>query len=258
MKRRHLGWALAVGASLGVAALPSTEERASAGEPVDSVAIVEARAFLDEYQTSSEAASPLFYDLYSDRAMIHARIEGQEQGIVFQGHAYKQWGRDLAASRRAAPDASEFREATVEERGGRLVIRAKRYSVTRCFWDLHYAVGIEREGVSYRIVDEHLTTNPTGVCAPGRSASDPMAPPVTASVAADAGRESMIVAQRPPWRPLSPDEIAESARRLARQSAARNAGGVGNTAADVPLPARPAALTVATSPPETLWVMPTE
>lgn len=258
MKRRYLGWALALGASLGVAALSSTEERASAGEPVDSVAIVEARAFLDEYQTASEAASPLFYDLYSDRALIHARIEGQDQGLVFQGRAYKQWGRDLAASHRASPDASEFREATVETRGGRLVIRAERFSVTRCFWDLHYVVGIERERASYRIVDEHLTTNPAGVCTPGRSASGPMASPFAASVAADAGRKSMIVAQRPSWRPLSPDEIADSARRLARQSGARYSDQVGNPRPEPPLPVIPSALTVAGSPPETLWVMPKE
>jgi hypothetical protein len=204
-------------ASSGLLSWVSLTERAWAGEAVDSVGLVEARAFLDEYHSSSAAQAPGFYDLYSDRAMIHARIDGRTQGIVFHGRAYKRWGRELAQSGRARPDASAFYEPTVERRGARLVIRAKRYSLTRCFWDPTYQMGLEKEGASYRIVDERLTTNPKGVCA----RVDPPAAPVMPMSGAAAPIRDPRLANRTSWRPLSQDEIGESALRLAQQAAAK-------------------------------------
>ena len=137
---------------------------ASATEPVRSVDIVEASAFLEGYRAASEAHSVDFYDLYSDRAVVHVRIQDHERGVAFQGRAFKAWGRQLLTEGRSAPDSSIFHEATVEQRGTRLLIRAKRYSTAKCYWDLSYQVGIEREGTSYRIVDERLTTQPTASC----------------------------------------------------------------------------------------------
>ena len=137
---------------------------ASATEPVRSVDIVEASAFLEGYRAASEAHSVDFYDLYSDRAVVHVRIQDHERGVAFQGRAFKAWGRQLLTEGRSAPDSSIFHEATVEQRGTRLLIRAKRYSTAKCYWDLSYQVGIEREGTSFRIVDERLTTQPTASC----------------------------------------------------------------------------------------------
>jgi hypothetical protein len=143
-------------------ALPSFA--APASEPVRAVDIVESSAFLEGYRVASEAHSAEFYDLYSDRAVIHVHIQDHEQGVAFQGRAFKGWGRQLLQEGRAAPDGSIFHDATVEQRGNRLLIRAKRYSTTKCYWDVGYQVGIEREGSSYRIVDERLTTNPSAHC----------------------------------------------------------------------------------------------
>ena len=119
---------------------------APAAEPVRAVDIVEASAFLEEYRVTGEAQSAQFYDLYSDRAVIHARVQGNDQGVAFQGRAFKAWGRELLKDGRTGLDGSVFREATVEQRANRLIIRAKRYSTTRCYWDPVYQVGIEREG----------------------------------------------------------------------------------------------------------------
>ena len=143
-------------------ALPSLA--APATEPVRSVDIVEASAFLEGYRVASEAHSVDFYDLYSDRAVVHVRIQDHERGVAFQGRAFKAWGRQLLTEGRSTPDSSIFHEATVEQRGTRLLIRAKRYSTAKCYWDLSYQVGIEREGSSFRIVDERLTTQPTASC----------------------------------------------------------------------------------------------
>jgi hypothetical protein len=244
-----------------------------AGESVRSVDIVESTAFLEGYRAASEAQSPDFYDLYSDRAVIHARILNQAKGVAFQGRAYKQWGRELLVSGRAALDGSVFRDATVEQRGTRMVIRAKRYSTTRCYWDATYQVGIEKEGASYRIVDERFTTNPAAQCVPGRAAADPrvvsLVPP--AEFSGPPGYPSSRVVDAPTvpaWHPLSQEELAGEARQLAQAIvAARAPGGptsptpatvVVNAAGPIGTP-QDAALSVATrqvDPPSDLRVTP--
>ncbi len=201
---------------------------ASAAEPVRSVDIVESSAFLEGYRAASEAQSADFYDLYSDRAVIHARIQDHEQGIAFQGRAFKAWGRELLEEGRAALDGSIFHDPTVEQRGSRLLIRAKRYSTTRCYWDPTYQVGIEREGPSYRIVYERQTTNPTARCIPEHAAvnasgSMTLSPPeFTLSPTSSSVRplDSQGIAR---WHPLSQQELAYKAMQLAQQMAAARA-----------------------------------
>jgi hypothetical protein len=201
--------------------------RASGAEPVRSMEIVEAGAFLEGYRTASEAQSTDFYDLYSDRAVIHIRTQDQDRGSAFQGRAFKAWGRQLLKEGRAGLDGSIFRDATVEQRGNRLLIRAKRYSTTRCYWDLTYQVGIEREGPSYRIVDERLTTNPASRCGPERIAADVpgsmTAPAAEFSSSQTSGNAASLDAQRAEWRPLSQQELADKARQIAQQMATAHA-----------------------------------
>jgi hypothetical protein len=224
-----------------------------AAEPVDSAALIEARAFLDEYQTASAAHSASFYDLYSDRAAIHTRVQGKDEGIAFQGRAYKAWGRSLIESRRAVPDASEFHDATVEERGARLVVRAKRYSTLRCYWDLHYVVALEKEGTSYRIVEERLTTNPEGVCRDSGTVAARTFEPVTAPPAVAGG--SFPAPGPPPWRPLSEDQMTSSASQLAWEAVSRYPEAARTSPPEVS--AGPiAAAGVRVAEPSDLWVSP--
>jgi hypothetical protein len=215
-------------AAIAVAAVIALQSiRASGAEPVRSVEIVESGAFLEGYRAASEAQSVDFYDLYSDRAVIHIRIQDQDRGIAFQGRAFKAWGRQLLKEGRTGLDASIFRDATVEQRGNRLLIRAKRYSATRCYWDLTYQVGIEREGLSYRIVDERLTTYPAARCGPERIAVDDfrsMTPPMSGfSLSPTPGDARLLDTRRAEWRPLSPQELADKAKQLAQQMASAHA-----------------------------------
>ena len=237
---------------VGAISLALGEERVFANEPVDSLGIVEAQAFLEEYQAASAAQSASFYDLYSDRAVIHARIQGNDQGMAFQGRAFKEWGRELIERHRAAPDASEFHEATVEERGARLIVRAKRYSIKHCYWDLNYRAAIEKEGVSYRIVDEHLTTNPSGFCSDKRIAPALTATPGTLS---PNGQGRLTREQRPLWRPLSQEELAQAALRLAAESTTPNGKSAQSAAAGAQWPSSPGVVSVSAAS-SALWVTP--
>ena len=211
------------GAALAITLLALASLPVVAAEPVRSVDIVEASAFLDGYRAASEAQNPLFYDLYSDRAVVHARIQDHDQGVAFQGRAFKAWGRQLLNERRAGLDGSIFRDVTVEQRGGRLLIRAKRYSTTRCYWDLTYRVGIEREGPLYRIVDERLTTNPTAHCVPERAKTEaPLSLPQPELSVPSTLETARLPDPRsaPGWHPLSEQELADKAMQLAQQIAA--------------------------------------
>ncbi len=214
--------------------------------------MVESSAFLEGYRAASEAQSADFYDLYSDRAVVHARIQNHEQGIAFQGRAFKAWGRQLLKEGRAALDGSIFRDATVEQRGSRLLIRAKRYSTTRCYWDPTYQVGIEREGPSYRIVDERLTTNPTAHCVPehavviaSRSLTPP--PPEFNLSPTSSGARPLDSQGIAGWHPLSQQELADKAMQLAQRMAAARASLSRTNGADSPSLIGAALLAVASS-----------
>jgi hypothetical protein len=198
------------------------------------VDIVEASAFLEGYRAASEAQSADFYDLYSDRAVIHARIEDHDQGIAFQGRAFKAWGRQLLKERRTGLDGSIFRDITVEQRGSRLLIRAKRYSTTRCYWDLTYRVGIEREGPSYRVVDERLTTNPDVHCVPERAKTEAavsLAPPELSAPSTVGSGRLHAPEGAMGWHPLSEHELADQAMQLAQQFAAARAAAASSSPA---------------------------
>jgi hypothetical protein len=215
-------------AAIAVAAVIALQPfRASGAEPVRSTEIVESGVFLEGYRAASEAQSAEFYDLYSDRAVIHIRTQDQDRGIAFQGRAFKAWGRQLLKEGRGGLDGSIFRDATVEQRGNRLLIRAKRYSTTRCYWDLTYQVGIEREGLSYRVVDERLTTNPAARCGPERIAADVSRtmtqPPSEFNLPPTLGRARPLDARSAEWRPVSQQELADKATRLAQQMASARA-----------------------------------
>jgi hypothetical protein len=199
-----------------------------AAEPVRSVDMVESSAFLEGYRAASEAQSADFYELYSDRAVIHVRIPDHDQGIAFQGRMFKAWGRQLLAEGRAGPDGSVFRDATVEQRGNRLLIRAKRYSSTRCYWDSGYQVGIEREGSTYRIVDERLTMSPTTRCIQGRTTADvsrgmPAPSPEFSFAPAPASVRLLDPPSTLDWHPLSQEELGGRAMQLAQQMLAARA-----------------------------------
>jgi hypothetical protein len=211
-----------IGSALMICVLPWS---VCVAEPVRSVEIIESSAFLEEYREASEAQRQDFYDLYSDRAIIHMRSPDPVQGVAFQGRAFKAWGRQLLKEGRAVPDGSIFHEPTVEQRGGRLLIRAKRYSTARCYWDSHYQVGIEREGSSYRIVDERLTLQPNAHCSHERVGLK--VPPSTAlsnSTELLPLQVRSLDAESPPrWHPLSQQELADKAMQLAQQMAAARA-----------------------------------
>ena len=204
-------------ARVALGALSALSWAASAAPPVRSEQLAEASAFLQAYRTEAQAQSAAFYDLYSDRAVIHASILNHADSVAFAGHAFKAWGRQRLSEGQGVLEASVFHDITVEEHGNRLLIRAKRYSTTRCYWDASYQVLIARSGPVYQIVEEHLTNDPASRCAPAITpdmASQGVGTP--AGVSADAVMVRAIAPAEEPWHPLSQQELASQAMQLAR------------------------------------------
>lgn len=156
------GWMMGLGLCVSAGAL-------AAGQ-VDSVSIEEAKGVLNQYAAQSYLQSPQFVELYSDRATIRARVQGQPEQRTFQGRMYKQWVRASLQRGGSALDASQFKDVRLERRGKRLVIRANRYSANRCYWDQNYLLGLEREGGRWLIVDEWMQTQPQSQCSDATAA----------------------------------------------------------------------------------------
>ena len=140
---------------------------------VNSVSIEETKAFLARYSILSTEQSGLLTDLYSDRAVISIRTDNQPNVNVFQGRAYKQWLRDLVRQKTVTLDAVVYKDVVLERRNNRLVVRAKRYSTNRCYWDGNYQIALEREGAQYKIVEELVTTQPGARCDVARTQRGP-------------------------------------------------------------------------------------
>jgi hypothetical protein len=184
---------------------------------VDVQSLIDARDFLEGYRIADAGDAPLF-DLYSDHALVHIRVQGQPQAFSLQGRAFKQWRQEQARIGQPRLQGSVFQAARVERRGEKLLIRARRYSGTYCYWDEDYRVTIAKEGLNERIVDEHLTLQPTSHCQISPQVQAPNTALVTASPSWNSPSTPNAAV---PWRPLSHDEIAAMAIRMARDTAAK-------------------------------------
>lgn len=133
---------------------------ARAAGQVDSVSIEDAKGVLRQYAELSYLQHSRFVDLYSDRAVVRVRGQGEPAEQRFFGHVYKQQLRDRLQARDMTLDASQFKDVRLERYGKRLVIHANRYAANRCYYDPTYFIALEREGSRWRIVEEAITIQP--------------------------------------------------------------------------------------------------
>jgi hypothetical protein len=124
--------------------------------------------FLLRYVGLTSTADVAALDMYRDdaRVRVAAMIDGRTtQPGTIDG---KQWKQQLRAGwfdGTTRLEASSFAGATVETEGSRLLIRARRYSHTRCYWDNSYAVTIEPDRTGQlQIVEERITFQRSAVC----------------------------------------------------------------------------------------------
>lgn len=172
-RMRNLLLALVMAASAGAHA-----------QAAPSGAAQEARQFLLRYAGLTAMSDVAALDLYSDDARIRAASymgERETQSGVMRG---TEWKRQLRAGwydGTSRLEASSFDGASVVNDGERLVIRARRYSQTGCYWDNGYAVAIapDRNG-QYQIVEERINFQRASSCPSGtvvaRAAPTPATP----------------------------------------------------------------------------------
>ena len=204
---------------------------------VDVQGLMDARDFLEGYRVA-DAGDAQLSDLYSDRALVHIRVEGQPQAFSLQGRTFKQWRQEQASMGQLRLQRSVFQAARVERRGELLLIRARRYSATYCYWDDNYRVTIAKEGVNERIVDEHLTLQPGSHCQIGSQDQAPNGASAAAGLSWNTPNPANA-ANVVPWHPLSHDDIAAMALRMARDTADRSPASARAAAPSFAAPASP-------------------
>lgn len=188
----------------------------------------EARTFLLRYVGLTATSDVAALDMYRDDARI--RVSAWQGGREVQnglavGKGWKQQLRAGWFDGTTRMEASSFQDASVSVQGQRLVIRAKRYSQTRCYWDNGYAVAIEPDkNGHYQIVEERLSFQHEAYCASARTmatatpVAQPVAtvPPLAATVAFPATTAARAGAQ--------PPNIVPSGQGLPRLPAPMGAG----------------------------------
>ena len=158
---------------------------AFAAEPLVVDANKEARFFLLRYVGLTATSDVGVLDLYRDDARVRvASYTGEREtqvGIV-RGKDWKQQLRAGWYDGSSRLKESSFQGATVLRDGDRLVIRAKRYSQTNCYWDDGYAVVIVPDTFGqFQILEERINFQRNSACPkPGVLAGAAAASPAAA------------------------------------------------------------------------------
>ena len=145
---------------------------AVAASTVDASLVEQSKAFLRRYAELSATQSPELLDLYSDKATIRARAADRAGATtVVDGRSFKALMRESMLRGRAEADASNFHQGTVEQRGERLLVRARRYSANRCYWDDVYVMVLVREQSGWVILEETISTQMESRCSATQAAA---------------------------------------------------------------------------------------
>ncbi|HVL57088.1 MAG TPA: hypothetical protein VM491_11310 [Burkholderiaceae bacterium] len=150
--------------SLGVlaAALLSA---AAVAQPVDHR---EAKEFFARYVSLANRQDPSLADQYASDARIRAKQRlpnGSIRLIELTGEQYRKLIRQTYSGQVSQRDRNEYSDVVIESTASQTRIRAKRYSVHKCHWDLDYNIVIARQPDGrLRIVEENIDTHPQATC----------------------------------------------------------------------------------------------
>lgn len=138
----------------------------------------EARDFLARYIALGEAFDPAVAELYADDALVKAYRRypfGLERAMEMSGVAWKELIRTAMPWAKAQNDRSDFRVPEFQVDGGRVKIKANRYSFRKCYLDTGYYMILARQpDGSLRIVEEYTETQPQSDCRPAPASADPV------------------------------------------------------------------------------------
>lgn len=135
---------------------------------LDNKVLEEAKDFLKKHLQYYNTGNIELAKLYNNDAEINLTITKQNNqtiNTVMRGQAWIQRLRDAWGSGRAANEALELHNVTINGDGQNLDITAQRYSKTRCYWDNNYKLAITKNSFpSYRIIKETALINHNNLC----------------------------------------------------------------------------------------------
>lgn len=135
---------------------------------VEQSAVQDAKAFLQRMSALAQIYSLDVLSLYADEAVIHAKAvdaRADAKPLNIKGSHWKSLLREAIEQGVPHIEVSNFHRARVEQIGERLVVRAQRYSTTRCYWDNNYQLVLVRQSAgAFKIVEETLGTRRDATC----------------------------------------------------------------------------------------------
>jgi hypothetical protein len=200
---------------LGVLASLLSAAASAQQQPAPTDAPKEARQFLLRYSSLSSTSNVAVLDLYRDDARIRASSftgNVETPAGITRGDAWKRQLRAGWYDGTSRLEASSFQAASVARDGERLVIRARRYSQTGCYWDNGYAVVVVPDRIGqYQILEERISFQRSSVC----PSSAPQQRLATAPAGAAAGAQTpaTLAAPRPPGLPSNVIPIGQGGLR---------------------------------------------
>ena len=132
------------------------------------VSIDEARQFFAHGQALGESYDVAIADLYADDARIIAfrrYPHGLERAAEFSGSQWKVLIQSLMPIARSRNDRSEYEDVSFNVEGNTVRIRARRYSVRKCYWDDNYYMIIAKKpGGKIQVIEEYTESQPLSDC----------------------------------------------------------------------------------------------
>jgi hypothetical protein len=127
-----------------------------------------ARAFFAKYVELGDAYDEKVATLYADNAAIRTYRRyphGLERAMELSGTQWKTLIVKAMPVAKAQADKSTYSDIEISTTGSKVKIKAKRYSVRKCYTDTGYFMVIERQtNGEYLIVEEYFETQPQSNC----------------------------------------------------------------------------------------------
>jgi hypothetical protein len=128
----------------------------------------EARKFFDSYVAMSDNFDIAVAEFYSENAKIHATSrspEGKVSSIQFPAEKWKEIIVKAMPLAKSRGDKSKYKRIRISEDGGKIKIKANRYSFLKCYTDKGYYMVIARDDNNkFQIIEEYVETQQKSDC----------------------------------------------------------------------------------------------
>lgn len=135
---------------------------------LDQNTVEDARIFLAGYLELNNTKNISLLPLYADNAAINVTVitlDREVRTLELTGRKWKQLLRETWYNGQPSAEPMQLHNIKIKPMNGdTLEITARRYALTRCYWDDRYRLVIAKDTKRYRIIGETLLINHHNQC----------------------------------------------------------------------------------------------